>query len=150
MEKIVKLFLVIIVLGLCTISQFSLAKDAQVNETGLTVGMVQKSVCVGMNQSDLASVLGSPNIVTKDASDKEVWIYDKIGSIVSSSSSGFNIGAGGLGGGIGGDGLGGGLGFMGFKKNKSVCMATQKTLTVIIKFNCKQQIETISYHSSTF
>ena len=48
--------------------------------TNLTVGTVQGSIKVGMPASDVAALLGSPNIVTTDENRREVWIYDKVSS----------------------------------------------------------------------
>ena len=50
------------------------------NPTNLTVGTVQGSIKIGMPASDVAALLGSPNIVTTDENRREVWIYDKISS----------------------------------------------------------------------
>ena len=44
----------------------------------LTVGKVQGEIKVGMSASDVAEILGSPNIVTTDEKRREVWIYDKV------------------------------------------------------------------------
>src|SRR5512139_2357301 len=69
-------------------------------EREMTVGIVQKEIRVGMSQADVATALGSPNIVTKDSGGKETWIYDKIATEASySRSSGTvagGVGAGGL------------------------------------------------------
>ena len=40
-----------------------------------------------MTQDQVAAALGSPNIVTRDAAGRETWIYDKIASEASYSSS---------------------------------------------------------------
>ncbi len=44
----------------------------------ITVGTVQKEVHIGMSAATVASVLGSPNIVTTDNQRQETCIYDKI------------------------------------------------------------------------
>jgi outer membrane protein assembly factor BamE (lipoprotein component of BamABCDE complex) len=51
----------------------------------VTVGTVQKEVRIGMSAANVASVLGSPNIVTSDDQRQETWIYDKISSEVTRS-----------------------------------------------------------------
>ena len=43
----------------------------------VTVGTVQKEIYIGMSGGEVASILGSPNIVSTDANRDEVWIYDK-------------------------------------------------------------------------
>ena len=50
------------------------------NATNLTVGKVQGEIKMGMPASDVAAILGSPNIVTTDEKRREVWIYDKVSS----------------------------------------------------------------------
>jgi len=118
------------------------------NEREMTLGIVQKDVHVGMSQADVAVALGSPNIVTKDSDGNESWIYDKIATEVSYSkdSGAIGIGAGGaidswrmiLGGGAG------------YSKSAGAASQTQKTLTVIIKFDENSFVKTLSYHSSKF
>ena len=92
----------------------------------------------------------SPNIVSADKSGDEAWIYDKIATEASYSND-----SGGVGGiaGVAADvgstlllGLGGGS----YERNAGASAVTQKTLTVIIKFNGKKQVKDFSYHSSKF
>jgi outer membrane protein assembly factor BamE (lipoprotein component of BamABCDE complex) len=119
-------------------------------EREMTVGIVQKEIRVGMSQTDVVSTLGSPNIVTKDKEGKESWVYDKIATEASYSRSGGGIG-GGVGAGVSGGntlvlgGVGGG-----YSKDAGAMSTTQKTLTVIIKFNENNTVESFSYHSSKF
>jgi hypothetical protein len=150
MRKSRNLLTFIVLLGLLSTANASFAKENQSKETELTVGLIQKDIKIGTAQADVASILGSPNIVTKDGLGKESWIYDKIGSIASSSSTGFNLGGGGFGGGSGSSGLGGGGGILGLSHKKDTYKESQKTLTVIIKFNDCSQVDSISYHSSKF
>jgi outer membrane protein assembly factor BamE (lipoprotein component of BamABCDE complex) len=53
----------------------------------LTVGTVQRSIRTGMSGAEVASVLGSPNVVTTDEQRREVWIYDKVSSETAYSTS---------------------------------------------------------------
>ncbi|MDH5600541.1 MAG: hypothetical protein OEY78_04465 [Gammaproteobacteria bacterium] len=108
----------------------------------LTVGKVQKEIRTGMSGSDVIRVLGSPNIVTTDDKRREVWVYDKISTESAYSESRGNIGVlvlGGDGGGLGG--IGGGSGAR---------STTQRTLTVIIKFNSMGKVRDFSYHATRF
>ena len=50
------------------------------HERDLTVGTVQKEIRIGMYGAEVAAALGSPNIVSTDEHRNEVWIYDKISS----------------------------------------------------------------------
>jgi outer membrane protein assembly factor BamE (lipoprotein component of BamABCDE complex) len=120
------------------------------NEREMTLGVVQKEIRVGMSQADVATALGSPNIVTKDGNDKEAWVYDKIATEASYSNSSSSVG-GGLGaGGLAGTALIlGGVGGS-YSQNAGAASSTQKTLTVVIKFNNNKQVESFSYHTSKF
>ncbi len=121
-----------------------------VGEQELTLGIVQKDIKIGSTQDEVAIALGSPNIVTRDSDGKDTWIYDKVASITSYSDSGFGVGAGGLGGGGGGNGFGGGILGVAYSKNKGNIQTTQKTLTVVIKFDKNNAVESFTYHMSKF
>lgn len=112
----------------------------------MTVGTVQKEIRVGMSGGEVAAVLGSPNIVTTDEERREVWIYDKI-----STTSAYSTSSGGLSALIlgGGSGVGGGVG--GSAGNATGAASTsQKTLTVIIKFDADKKVRDFAYHTSSF
>jgi outer membrane protein assembly factor BamE (lipoprotein component of BamABCDE complex) len=100
----------------------------------LTVGTVQRQIRVGMTNSEVAEVLGSPNMVTTDESRREVWVYDRIStdSVASRSSGGIGI----LVLGVGGD--------------ASARSTTQRTLTVIVKFDAANRVRDFAYRSSSF
>ena len=119
-------------------------------EREMTVGIVQKEIRVGMSQADVAMALGSPNIVTNDGTGKETWIYDKIATEASYSTS-----TGGVSGGVGAGGLAGSaliLGGVGggYSRSAGASSTTQKTLTVVIKFDNKKKVDSFSYHASKF
>ncbi|MBX3718872.1 MAG: hypothetical protein KF898_04415 [Parachlamydiales bacterium] len=103
-------------------------------ERSMTLGIVQKEIRPGMDQGSVATALGSPNIVTKDQEGAETWIYDKVASEVSYSND-----EGGI-----------WLIIAGYGKNAGARAKTQKTLTVVIKFDAQQCVDKVSYHSSTF
>ncbi len=107
-----------------------------------TVGTVQKDIRIGMAADDVAGVLGSPNIVTSDEERRETWIYDKISTEVAEShSSGTLVGLI-----FGGSGGGGWVGTM----SAGARSTSQRTLTVIIKFDDTQRVRDFSYHTSRF
>lgn len=113
------------------------AKDSDLHSTQereMTLGTVQKEIKPGMSQADVATALGSPNIVTKNADDNETWIYDKIASEAS-----YSHGSGGA-----------SLLLFGFGKETSKSATTQKTLTVVINFDKSSKVEKVSYHTSKF
>ena len=119
-------------------------------ERELTVGTVQKEIRRGMSQAEVAETLGSPNIVTKDEQGDETWVYDKIASEASySSDSGSGSGAAGGGGTPGSSLILGGL-FGSYTRSAGASASTQRTLTVVLKFNKNGQIKDFSYHASKF
>lgn len=119
-------------------------------EREMTLGIVQKEIRVGMSQADVAVALGSPNIVTRDSAGMETWIYDKIATEASYSRSGADIsGTVGAGGVAGSTLILGGVGG-GASRNSGASSSTQKTLTVVIKFDGTGLVETFSYHMSKF
>lgn len=118
------------------------------NEREMTVGIVQKDIRTGMSQADVATALGSPNIVSKDSEGNESWIYDKIATEVSYSKD-----SGGILGGVGAVIENWGIapaGGVGYSKSAGAAAQTQKTLTVVIKFDENSLVKTLSYHSSKF
>jgi len=112
----------------------------------LTVGTVQKEIRVGMSGADVASVLGSPNIVSTDDQRREVWIYDKVSTDYAYSSSSSGIGALILG---WGGGVAGGAA-PSYTANAGASSRTQKTLTVIVKFDEEGTVRDFAYHTSKF
>lgn len=107
----------------------------------LTVGTVQKEVYVGMSGAAVAQVLGSPNIVTTDENRNETWVYDKISSqSVTSDTTGAvailrfisDIGP---------------IAVSGRTRRES---SSQRTLTVVIKFDQNNTVRDFAYHTSRF
>ena len=101
----------------------------------MTVGTVQRSIHVGMSGAEVATVLGSPNVVTTDEQRREVWVYDKVSTqtVYSSSSGGVSA-----------------LFFGGYSENAGAVSSTQKTLTVVVKYDEQGKVRDFAYHSSQF
>ena len=100
----------------------------------LTVGTVQREIRVGMSGAQVIEVLGSPNIVSTDEKRREVWVYDKISTdrVESRSFGGVNI-------------------LVLFAQSSAGAASTsQRTLTVIIKFNEYKKVRDFAYHTSRF
>ena len=108
----------------------------------VSVGTVQREIRVGMTSAEVAEILGAPNIVSTDARRREVWIWDKVSSEVSYSRSS-GVVAGLLVGGSGG-GAGGG------SKSAGASRSSQRTLTVIVKFDDAGLVRDFSYRTSSF
>ena len=124
--------------------------DVSSGPSTFSLGKVQSSVHQGMSQEQVISCLGSPNIVTNDDSGSETWVYDKIASDAAYSTSSGGGGIGGHGGGLIGSALLGGLGSVGGNKSAGAYETSQKTLTVMIKFDRRRQVNAINYHQSKF
>ena len=116
----------------------------------LTVGKVQREIKIGMPSAKVVEVLGSPNVVTTDEQRREVWVYDKISTERVYSTDSGGIRALVLGGGAAGSSvLGGGVG-TGYQHNAGAISTTQRTLTIIIKFDNNNQVRDFAYRQSSF
>jgi len=119
-------------------------------ERNMTVGIVQKEIRKGMSGADVATALGSPNIVTTDEQGREVWIYDKISTDVTYSQSSGGGGIALLIGGVAGN-LAGGAGTGGsYSRSAGAASKTQRTLTVVIKYDNEKKVRDFAYHQSQF
>jgi outer membrane protein assembly factor BamE (lipoprotein component of BamABCDE complex) len=143
------LYLPITISGCMSASQHR--KAVQDNSSDrVTVGTVQREIRIGMSAADVVGILGSPNIVTTDEERREVWVYDKIATdrVYSSSSGGVNALI--LGGGVAGTTLlGGGIG-AGGSGSAGAASTSQRTLTIIIKFDKDNKVRDFAYHTSRF
>ena len=127
-------------------------------EKKMTLGLVQSSIKEGMSQADVASALGSPNIVTQDSAGNDTWIYDKISTEISysgsSQSQGSSVGVGGGGIALLGNvllGAAGGISQSQGSSNRAGANSqSQKTLTVVIKFDKNRSVSSIKYNYSSF
>ena len=100
----------------------------------MTVGKVQREIRVGMSGAEVAQVLGSPNIVSTDEQRREVWIYDKIATDRAQSSS-----SGGV-----------SILILGAVSSAAASSTSQRTLTVIIKFDNEGKVRDFAYHTTRF
>ena len=108
----------------------------------LTVAKVQSEIRKGMSGAEVIEALGSPNIITTDENGWEVWVYDRIATDVAySRSAGSIIGLVVFG---SGGGLGGGSAEAGASSR------SQRTLTVVVKFDGSKQVRDFAYHASRF
>lgn len=107
---------------------------AEQADKALTVGRVQKEIRVGMTNTEVVEVLGSPNMVTTDEERREVWVYDKIATETaqSSNSGGINI-----------------L-ILGVRGSSGAASTSQRTLTVVVKFDKQNRIRDFAYQTSRF
>jgi outer membrane protein assembly factor BamE (lipoprotein component of BamABCDE complex) len=118
----------------------------------VSVGTVQRQIRVGMSGAEVAQVLGSPNIVTTDDQRREVWVYDKISTtnVYSTSAGSASL--------SGGSALGllavPALIIGSFNAQSSgsagASSTSQKTFTVIIKYDESGRVRDFAYHTSRF
>jgi outer membrane protein assembly factor BamE (lipoprotein component of BamABCDE complex) len=139
-------FFALLLSGCMTASQHAADVKKGTDDDKLTVGTVQREIHQGMSGAEVAQVLGSPNIVSTDEKRREVWVYDKVATDTVYSTSQGGVAALILGGtgGIGGIGAGS-TGYDAGAKSTS-----QRTLTIIIKFDEERKVRDFSYHSSRF
>lgn len=137
-----------ILLGLagCSASQHAQSVRAGQDGDRLTVGTVQREIRVGMSGAQVVEVLGSPNIVTTDEQRREVWVYDKIAteSVHSASSGGIAALIFGTPGAIAAGGTASG------NYSSGASSTSQRTFTVIIKFNEQRMVRDFAYHTTRF
>jgi outer membrane protein assembly factor BamE (lipoprotein component of BamABCDE complex) len=100
----------------------------------LTVGKVQGEIKVGMDAASVAQVLGSPNIVTTDEQRREVWIYDKV------STDRVDTGRS----------IAGTILILSASSGSRESSTTQRTLTIIIKFDEAKKVRDFAYNYSQF
>jgi outer membrane protein assembly factor BamE (lipoprotein component of BamABCDE complex) len=142
-----------LVLGACATAQEHAASVRAGQDAGsrVTVGTVQREIRVGMTNAEVVQVLGSPNMVTTDENRRENWVYDKISTdtVYSRSSGGINalILGGGL---IGDSAAAGGLGGAGYSSGAGARSTSQRTLTIIIKYDDNSRVRDFAYRSSSF
>ena len=121
-------------LGLCIVTAGCGGGKAELKEDRLTVGKVQGEIKVGMPASQVAELLGSPNIVTTDEKRREVWIYDKVSTDrVDTASSSFA-----------------GIIILGGTSRDSSSSQRQRTLTIIIKYDEEKKVRDFAYNSTQF
>lgn len=131
--KIVSILFILCAFG-CSSAQKHRADVRDDNSDKISVGTVQREIRVGLSGSDVVAALGSPNMVTTDTQRRETWVYDKVSTErVSSASSG-------------------GLWILlaGNSGSAGASSTSQRTLTIIIKFDENGMVRDYSYRQSSF
>ena len=124
--------------------------EANAADEKVTVGTVQREIKVGMSSAEVVAVLGSPNMVTTDSQRRENWVYDKISTQTAYSTSSGGVNSLILGGALVGNGLVGGAGGGGYSKSTGAVQTSQRTLTIIIKYDKNSQVRDFAYRYSSF
>lgn len=132
MYKIVLLSLVLFTVTGCSQKASWHANEVAKGETSnLTVGEVQRNIHKGMSGGEVATVLGSPNIVSTDENGNEVWIYDRFYTeAVASGSNGLTLTLSDVAG--------------------VAARSSQSSITVIIKYGADKKVRDFAYHKSSF
>ncbi len=134
MKKILAVLFVTLLASGCASASKHRAAVQDNGPNSLTVGKVQREIKIGMPSAQVVEVLGSPNVVTTDEQRREVWVYDKVASDVTySQSQGFGT-----------------LILLGTDRSSGATSTTQKTLTIIIKFDLDGKVRDFAYNSSKF
>ena len=146
MRKFILVVLLPFVLTACATAGAHRQAVQDDNGDRLTVGTVQNEIRIGMSGAEVAAVLGSPNIVTTDEDRREIWIYDKVATdyVESSSSGGISALILGVGSSVGA------LGSGNYSSSAGAASRSQRTLTIIIKYDHESRVRDFAYHTSKF
>lgn len=134
MQKVYFLFLTILFLSGCSTAGSHLKSVKSDAGDRITVGKVQREIRIGMSSAQVIEVLGSPNIVSTDENRLEVWVYDKIATDISYSNNDGGVWL--ILGSVGG--------------SSGASSTSQRTLTIVIKFDVDKKVRDFAYHSSSF
>lgn len=137
MYKISKIFLILLTSLLfagCTNNNSLYTPQTDEN---ITVAKAQNELKSGMSSSKVIEIMGSPNIISTNDKGNEVWVYDKISTQKASQSS--SIGAGFI------PAL-----LIGGNSSNNSSVSSQRTLTIIVKFDDIKKVKDVAYHTSRF
>lgn len=123
-----------IVAGCSAADHAAAVNAAQGRNVPLTVGTVQREIRVGMTNAQVAETLGSPNMVTTDEQRRENWVYDRISTDTAYSSSSSGVG----------------LLVLGVAGGSGARSTSQRTLTIVVKFDSTGRVRDFAYRSSAF
>lgn len=128
--------------GCASVQTTTAPQSSIVQAESLTIGAVQRSIKVGSLDAEVIEALGSPNIITTDSDRREVWVYDRISNERIHSST---------------SGSGGALVVIPFvaaggrnTNDSSSTVTSQRTLTVIIRFDENKKVRDYSFRASRY
>lgn len=89
-----KLLLLFITLVFLSCNSYKYGSSGETSESSnLTYGIVKSKIVKGETlQSEILKLFGSPNIVTKNKSNKEVWSYNKMSVVKKGGRTSFLAG----------------------------------------------------------
>lgn len=130
MVRTVTVCLICAMLGGCSADYHASKVQKGMDGDRLTLGTVQREIKVGMASAAVIEALGSPNVITTDEQRREVWVYDKIATDVSHSGGYWTVLLAG--------------------QSASADSKSQRTMTIIIKFDDNKLVRDFAYHTSRF
>jgi len=138
--KAILLGVIVVFSGGCIRTSSPALPQSSAQKSNLTAGMVKKYVRVGTaTQTDMLSVFGAPNIITRDKNGNEVWTYDRQSMASASEIAAWNaggnatVGAAGIAGSTPVGGIVGGGGSA--EKGSSAGQVSSATFTLMITFD---------------
>ncbi|MGI6680980.1 MAG: hypothetical protein ACOX3T_05835 [Bdellovibrionota bacterium] len=129
-----KVFPIVSLLIVFTLVQACSSRNYNLNEERLTVAKAQREIKIGMSASEVLDVLGSPNMITTDDKRRETWVYDRVSTTVQASSSRHGVW----------------VLFYDYSNRNSLSSSTQRTLTIIVKFDNQSKVRDFAYRTSAF
>jgi outer membrane protein assembly factor BamE (lipoprotein component of BamABCDE complex) len=95
----------------------------------LTTGVVQREIHIGMGATEVVEALGNPNIVIKE-DGRETWTYERSARNVETRSQGYFV-----------------VFLFGSKESAK---SSQKTFTLVLKFDENMKVKDFAYHATSF
>jgi hypothetical protein len=134
MKKLLTLLLTFCLCFNCVSYKYG-AKGETSESSNLTFGIVKSKIIKGKtNQNEILRLFGSPNIVTKNKSNSEVWSYNKMSVVKKRGQTSF---------------LSGGFVIIG-SGGRSSSSSSTKSFDLIITFNDNDTVNEYSVVSTKF
>ena len=150
-SKIIRLIALsgILFLSACIPADQHMADVSPSSDERITVAAAQ-SISEGMSSAEVIDRLGPPNILSKDETGNEVWVYDKVSTQTAYSGSSFGANGGGAGlwrslGGITAGALG-----LESRQSAGASTTSQRSLSVVIRFSNDSKVTSVAYRASRF
>jgi hypothetical protein len=128
LAKSLFLLILIILLGRCS----TISQEDEAGRSNLTAGMVKTKIIKGeTTQAEILQLFGSPNIITKNRSNDEVWNYNRMTfRTISGEDSGALL--------------------IFWSGSRAVSTASTKSFDLIIIFDENDTVKDFSYISASF